>query len=145
LCSRHKGFCRIAIEQQAALVPVLSLGEIFSLQNALNIPWLQKWTYKMVGFPIPYLLVGRWMSPLPRKVPLQYVVGEPIPPPKVAPGRVLGRYIMVLICGIMCSGDPNYEEELDKLHRKFFGSLVDLFHKHKDGHPFYEGTKVVTK
>lgn len=87
-CSRHKGFCRLAIEQGAALVPVLSLGEIFSLKNAFNIPTVQKLTYKKIGFPIPYLLVGRWgLSPLPKKVPLMYIVGEPIEPPKIQPGN----------------------------------------------------------
>jgi len=126
LCSRHKGFCRIAIEQQASLVPVLSLGEIFTLQNALNIPFLQKLTYRWIGFPIPYLLVGRWLlTPLPRKVPLMYIVGEPIPPPNIRPS------------------DSNFEEELNKLHQKFFGSLVDLFHKHKHDHPFYTNARVV--
>eukprot|EP00210_Caulerpa_lentillifera_P002989 g2854.t1 len=125
-CSRHKGFCRLAIEQGAALVPVLSLGEIFSLQNAFNIPSVQKMTYKKIGFPIPYLLVGRWaLSPLPKKVPLMYIVGEPIPPPKIN------------------SDDPNYEEELNQFHKKFFTALLELFEQHKMDHPFYEKATAV--
>lgn len=34
------------------------------------------------GFPVPYLMVGRWgVVPLPAKVPLLYLVGEPLQPP----------------------------------------------------------------
>eukprot|EP00210_Caulerpa_lentillifera_P003438 g3281.t1 len=125
-CSRHKGFCRLAIEQGAALVPVLSLGEIFSLRNAFNIPSFQKLTYKKIGFPIPYWLVGRWaVSPFPKRVPLMYIVGEPIPPPKIQPE------------------DPNYEAELNAFHQRFFTALLELFEKHKKDHPFYEKTIAV--
>ena len=60
------------------------------MHNAFHMPTLQKWTYKWIGFPIPYLLVGRWLvSPLPKKVPLLYVVGEPIRPPRISAGKVL--------------------------------------------------------
>jgi hypothetical protein len=43
--------CRIAIEQQAALVPVLALGEVLQLRNLYDMPALQQYTYKRVGFP----------------------------------------------------------------------------------------------
>lgn len=89
LCTRHKGFCRLAIENQACLVPVLALGEAFTVQNAFDAPRLQMATYRILGFPIPYLLVGRWgICPLPKKVALRYIMGEPIKPPSVEPGML---------------------------------------------------------
>ena len=49
-------------------------------------PPAQAWTYKKLGFPIPYLVVGRWgASPLPRATGLRFVIGEPIAPPPPPP------------------------------------------------------------
>lgn len=77
------GFIRVAAEQGASLVPVAVLGEASTLRNLVDVPWLQLWTYKRLGFPVPYLLVGRWgITPLPRPTCLRFVVGEPIPVPE---------------------------------------------------------------
>ena len=47
----------------------------------------QAWTYKILGFPVPYLVVGRWgLTPFPRRTPLRFVVGAPIDPPEVPLG-----------------------------------------------------------
>ena len=47
----------------------------------------QAWTYKKLGFPVPYLVVGRWgLTPFPKKTALRFVVGEPIAPPHVPLG-----------------------------------------------------------
>lgn len=43
---------RLAIEQQAALVPVVVLGEVDCLRNFVDAPRLQAWTYKKLGFPV---------------------------------------------------------------------------------------------
>lgn len=44
---------------------------------------LQAWTYKKFGFPVPYLVVGRWgVTPFPSKAPLRFIVGAPIPVPE---------------------------------------------------------------
>lgn len=58
LCAR-----RIAIEQQAALVPVLALGEVLQLRNLYDMPALQQYTYKRLGFPgrrwcVPHSVMG---------------------------------------------------------------------------------------
>jgi hypothetical protein len=52
----HKGFVRMAIEQQAALVPVLAIGEVLQLRNLLHMPRLQKWSYRKLGFPVPWFM-----------------------------------------------------------------------------------------
>jgi len=67
------------MQQGAAVVPVLCLGEIGCLHNACNWPAMQQWSYKNLGFPIPYLVVGRWgVTPFPRRTGLKFVVGQPI-------------------------------------------------------------------
>jgi len=43
---------RLAIEQGAALVPVVVLGEVDCLRNFISVPRLQAWTYKKLGFPV---------------------------------------------------------------------------------------------
>ncbi len=85
------GFLKLAIEQQAHLVPILVLGEVCSLRNFIDIPALQQWTYKKIGFPIPYLVVG-WGGCTPLPMPgkgLRFVIGEPIRPPLVEPGQAV--------------------------------------------------------
>ena len=51
--TKHKGFVRMAIENGARLVPVLSLGETFCLEN-VYLPRVQSWFLRNtgVGFPV---------------------------------------------------------------------------------------------
>jgi 2-acylglycerol O-acyltransferase 2 len=126
LHSRHKGFCRLAMEQRAHLVPVLALGETLQLRNLWDMPALQQFTYKRFGFPIPYMMAGRWgVSPLPRQVPLVYVVGEAIEPPALGEGGVVEQ------------------AALDELHAKYFNSLQALFDKYKGRHSEYKDAQMV--
>jgi len=76
--SRHRGFVRLALQEGASLVPVLVFGELLSLRNAFDWPAMQQWTYKILGFPIPYLVVGRWFTPLPLRHPVEFVIGDPL-------------------------------------------------------------------
>lgn len=61
--TRHRGFVRMAIEHGAALVPILAFGEMDSVQNLFDTPTMHAWTYKRVGFPLPYLMVS-WAGPV---------------------------------------------------------------------------------
>ena len=73
------GFVRMAVEQNAKLMPVVVLGELSALQNPIDLPDMQQWTYKNLGFPIPYWVVGRWgISPFPKREGLKFIIGEPI-------------------------------------------------------------------
>ena len=46
----------------------------------------QAWTYKKLGFPLPYLVVGRWgITPFPCRTALKFIVGAPISPPSPVP------------------------------------------------------------
>ena len=90
---------QIAIEQQAALVPVLALGEGLQLRNLFTLPAIQAYTTRRFRFPFPFVLGGRWgVSPLPSRVPLVYVIGRPIQPP--APQPAAAR------CGCAGAGAP---------------------------------------
>jgi diacylglycerol O-acyltransferase 2, plant len=121
LCTRHKGFCRIAVENGAAVVPVINYGEVFQLRNALTWRWLQRLTYRLIGFPIPYLLLGYWGLPLSRRSPAWLVVGEPVWPDESKSGA----------------------EAVDDLHRRFYESVQRLWETTKSQAPGYERHRLV--
>ncbi|KAI8468175.1 MAG: diacylglycerol acyltransferase [Monoraphidium minutum] len=125
--ARHKGFCKIAIEHGAAVVPVLALGEALQLRNLVHMPVLQAYTTRRFRFPFPFWLGGRWgLSPLPSKVPLVYVVGKPIPPP---PGAA--------------PGGPVTPSDVDSLHAAYFASLVELYRRYRHLHPHFAAADLV--
>lgn len=85
----------MAVEQHAKLVPVVCLGEVSALQNPIDLPDMQRWTYKNLGFPVPYWVVGRWgVSPFPKRVGLKFIIGEPISPRPHVPGTQVSRSVM---------------------------------------------------
>lgn len=49
LCVRHKGFCRLALDSGAALVPVLCFGELLQFTNAVRWRWMQAKSYRQFG------------------------------------------------------------------------------------------------
>ena len=66
----------MAIQEGAALVPLLVLGEADSLRNMVGLPALQRWTYKRLGFPMPFVIVGRARClPLPAPTHLRWAGG----------------------------------------------------------------------
>jgi len=89
LCTRHKGFIKIAIEKRAHLVPVFCFGESQALTNLWKWKAAQRWTCKRLGFPMPFLAVG-WKGclPLPAPLPLSFVVGEPLAVPLPGPDGI---------------------------------------------------------
>ncbi|KAK9829305.1 hypothetical protein WJX72_005048 [[Myrmecia] bisecta] len=124
--TKHRGFIRLAIEQGASLVPIIVLGEINALRNFIDVPVLQQWTYKKIGFPVPYLLVGRWgVTPFPSQTGLKFVIGEPIEPPKHEPGTQVD------------------EAGLTEMHDKYYAAVAALFNKHKASFPSYADVQLV--
>ena len=76
-------------------MPTIVMGEIEALRNFVDMPRVQAWSYKRLGFPIPYLVVGRWcLSPFPRSTGLKFIIGEPIQPP----AHVSGEPVRLLLC-----------------------------------------------
>ena len=88
----------MAIEHNSKLVPVVVLGEVSALQNPIDLPELQRWTYKNLGFPVPYWVVGRWgVSPFPKRVGLKFIIGEPLSPRPHVPGTTV---CIQYVCGL---------------------------------------------
>ena len=77
----HNGFFRIAQEKQLPIVPMFSFGETKIYDN-IELPTLQKWFKDRLGFPIPFVPMGRWNLPIPRRRNVILAVGAPVHPPK---------------------------------------------------------------
>ena len=120
LCTRHKGFIKIAIEKHAHLVPVFCFGESQALTNLWKWKAAQRWTYKRLGFPMPFLAVGfKGILPLPAPLPLSFIVGEPLAVPGPGPeGFAL-------------------EADVNRVHEEYYARIGELFESYKasSGYP----------
>ncbi len=116
--SGHVGFVRMALEHNAELVPVVSIGE-WDLMDNIYMPALQNATRKKLGFPIPFIPQGRFLLPMARKPKhgITIVIGEPI---RFTP-----------------KSSPPSEEDVSEAHRLFYEHLEDMFERHKaeSGYP----------
>jgi 1-acyl-sn-glycerol-3-phosphate acyltransferase len=121
LVTRHRGFIRMAFEHGTPLVPVLSLGETMLLEN-VHAPRMQKWTLRRIGFGFPMWPYGRWYSPLPNPHPVVVVFGHPIEVPEVKNPTV---------------------EQVEEVHKRYYGELQNMFHQHKHMIPGMENAKLV--
>ena len=95
----------MAIENNSKLVPVVVLGEVSALQNPIDLPEMQRWTYKNLGFPVPYWVVGRWgVSPFPKRVGLKFIIGEPMSPRPHVPGTTVCDWTLpdCSLCFMFC-------------------------------------------
>ncbi|RMX70270.1 hypothetical protein DD238_000074 [Peronospora effusa] len=108
--TRHKGFIRLAIEHGVPLVPVLSFKEGETMDN-VQAPMLQRWFVKKLAFPFPHFPYGRALLPIPRKVDTPIVVGEPLEVPYI---------------------EMPTQDDIDKVHAKYFSVLQDMFDRYKD-------------
>lgn len=120
--TRHRGFARIAVQEGASLVPVVVFGELTSIRNLVNAPRLQKITYKLLGFPMPFLVGGKLgVLPLPAKTGLKFVIGKPIHAPS----------------GVCAA------KGTDILHERFYREVTNLWNKYRQGFPGYESMPIV--
>jgi 2-acylglycerol O-acyltransferase 2 len=119
LCTRHKGFIKIAIEKRAHLVPVFCFGESQALTNLWKWKAAQRWTYKRLGFPMPFLAVG-WKGclPLPAPLPLSFVVGEPLAVPRPGPDGAA------------------MEADVQRVCDEYYARIADLFERYKSSSGF---------
>jgi 2-acylglycerol O-acyltransferase 2 len=121
ILKKRKGFCKVAIETGASLVPVFGFNEVDVYDQPSNEPGttlrkfqdlVKKWT----GIA-PACFIGRGFLQysygiIPRRVPITTVVGCPIDTVKTE--------------------NPT-QKDIDDLHEKFTDSLIKLFedNKHK--------------
>ncbi|CCW71046.1 unnamed protein product [Phytomonas sp. Hart1] len=110
LVTYHIGFVRLAIKKRVPLVPLLSFGEN-NILSILHFPRLQRLTLKYLGFPFPMMFYGRFLLPLPRKIPLTLVVGSPM--------------------DIPADANPENEEHVKSLAETYFQEVERLFYRHR--------------
>ncbi|GMH61491.1 hypothetical protein TrST_g9072 [Triparma strigata] len=112
---KRKGFVRLAIIHQTPLVPVFGLGisDLYTTYSFL-LP-LTTFIQKKTGVALP-IFHGRYLTPLPYKVPIKILIGTPIPPPKNT------------------SSDPMKADPalVDELHQKYIEAVKELHKKHAD-------------
>lgn len=78
--SKRQGFVRLALSYGAALVPVFGVGNSDTYQTySWGLSW-RLWLQKKTGIALP-IFHGRWGTTLPYPVPIQLLVGKPIPTP----------------------------------------------------------------
>ncbi|KAJ8600476.1 hypothetical protein CTAYLR_004472 [Chrysophaeum taylorii] len=108
----HKGFIKLAKNLKTRLVPVFSFGEWELLDN-IRLPKLQKFTRRILGFPLPFLPIGVYGLPFPRKPPrgITVVVGRPL--------------------------DVEHYPDADAVHAAYYARLRSLVDKYKSdaGYP----------
>jgi diacylglycerol O-acyltransferase 2, plant len=156
VCSRHKGFIRLAVQENAALVPVVVFGEVTSLRNAIVMPRLQRATYKLLGFPIPFLMAGRGgILPLPSKTGLRFVIGRPIEPSQVLETLLESLSRESSIGSATGNEDNSTEKEglnakcveeevlVQALHKEFYSQAQELWDTNKKDFPGYESMPFV--
>ncbi|KAI7887311.1 putative diacylglycerol acyltransferase type 2b [Lichtheimia hyalospora FSU 10163] len=118
---KRLGFCKIALQTGASLVPVINFGENELYEQVMNDDgsWLRKFqrqTQRLAGFTVP-LFHGRGIfnydiGLMPHRRPMHVVFGEPIDPPK---------------------GDvENVDKAVQELHYKYMESVKALYDKYKD-------------
>lgn len=105
----HKGFMRLAIEHGVPLVPVLSFKEGETLDN-IRAPVMQKWSVKTLAFPFPYFPYGRGLLPIPRKMDMTIVVGEPIHVKQIESPTM---------------------DDVNQVHEQYYAKITEMFYKYK--------------
>lgn len=113
LCTKHKGFVRMAIEERAKLVPVVVFGESSSWRNVLRHPG--RYFYSRFRLAMPLFAVGYLgFLPIPARVPLTFVIGAPMSVPEPD-----------------ARGEAR-ESDVLKTHRAYYDEIARLFHEHRE-------------
>lgn len=112
LVNSRRGFARIALEQGASLVPVISFGindvyEVTYYPKGSIVRCFQDFLARFTRIPMP---LPRGIGLLPKQCPLNTVVGAPIHVEQVA--------------------QPS-DEQVERLHKQYVEALAELFEKNK--------------
>ena len=116
---KRKGFVKLALKNGASLVPMFSFGELDLFDQPPNHPGtkLRRWQefVKSVTGIAPTKFIGRGFfqysyGGIPRRKPLNLVIGAPIDVPKTE--------------------EPS-NELVDEYHKKFMDGLINLFETNK--------------
>lgn len=123
LVAYHKGFVRVAVDNQKPLVPIFVFGEHNVLDN-IHMPKMQSYFLKRFGWGYPVLPMGVLNLPLPNRTKLTVAVGRPIKPAKPQGA----------------SGTDAYTDAVEATAKDYFEELVHIFYKHRGeaGYPELE-------
>jgi len=112
----RKGFIRLALQHGAPVVPVYAFGLADIYETKTWLLGLRKWISKKFKICIP-IFYGRWLSPMPRRVPIQVCFGAPVDMPRIP--------------------EPK-KADIDRYHAQYVQSLRTLFdtYKAQAGMPF---------
>lgn len=106
---RRKGMIQLALKTGVPLVPCYMFGNSTVLHTYFD-PWGIMYWVSMTTKVSMFAFWGRWGLPIPFRIPLLAVIGEPIPVP--------------------CN--PNYDDELvDKIHQQLMDGIQALFEECK--------------
>eukprot|EP01099_Mayorella_cantabrigiensis_P005135 TRINITY_DN4011_c0_g1_i1.p1 TRINITY_DN4011_c0_g1~~TRINITY_DN4011_c0_g1_i1.p1 ORF type:complete len:330 (+),score=74.96 TRINITY_DN4011_c0_g1_i1:81-1070(+) len=117
--ARRKGFVKVALQNGAHLVPVISFGENDIFNQVANpegsrVRKFQRWCQSLFGFSLPFFhgrgIFNYDFGLLPHRRPVHTIVGKPIPVKKIS--------------------EPT-DEQLDEYHSKYMTELQNLFDQHK--------------
>ena len=106
------GFIRLALAHGADIVPVFGVGNSDTYRTYGFMANQRRWLQKTTGIALP-IFHGRFLTPLPYKVPIRVLIGKPIATPQ--PNT---------------KGERPDEELVKEYHRKYVEALKDLHSKH---------------
>lgn len=103
----RKGFIKIAADYDSGVVPIFCFGENCLYQHD-SPAMLSFWRLmnKLGRFGAPFPILGRWGTPIPKRVPMLIVIGKPLFAEK---GESINDF------------HSRYVRELEKLHDKYVG------------------------
>jgi len=109
---KRKGFIRLALSYGVDIVPVFGVGNSDTYTTYGFMARQRQWLQKRFGVALP-IFHGRWFTPLPYKVPIKTLIGEPIPTPKPK-----------------VKGEKPGDELVDKYHAMYIDALKKLHAEH---------------
>lgn len=115
----RKGFVKLALENNASLVPTYIFGETDLFNHSAFLLGPRIWLMKNFGVAVPLIYGAAGL--LPYSSPVTAVVGKPLAPPARPAGEspTLGGLV-----------EPS-QAEIDDFHSRYVAALTELFERHK--------------
>jgi 1-acyl-sn-glycerol-3-phosphate acyltransferase len=118
--SKRKGFIKLAVKHGRPLVPVYCFGETKIFHQYRFFENTRLWLSRKLKISIVFFR-GRNCTLVPRQVPLNVVVGEPIH---------------------VAQSDAPSDTYIDQIHGQYVDRLTELFDKYKSQHPEYQNSRL---
>lgn len=119
----RKGFVRLALEQGAHLVPCFCFGDSDTFACSSIFLSLRHFIVDKLRVALP-IFIGRWFTMIPFRVPLTFVIGEPIIVKPVERHEIT-------------------QEQVNQLHHEYITRLVALYNEHKAQHGYADRELII--